>query len=886
MDPSNQLNILNWNARSIKGKEDELFNFLRKQNIQLAAITETFLKPGISIKRDPNYLVYRNDRIDGAAGGVAIIIHKRIKHKLLSSFNTKVIESLGIEVETNLGTLLFTVAYLPFQCRGQQKNYFKSDLQKLSRHRSKFLIVGDLNSKHRTWNNIQSNSNGKILFDDCSSGYYTIQYPNSPTCFHSINNPSTIDLVLTDLGSFTSQLVTHADFDSDHLPVTFSISQETILNPISAVFNYHRANWEQYKEFIEDRLDRNTILSNQLDIDIALENLTSTILEARNSFVPKTMKKLDSFTIDDDLQLLIRLKNIRRRQYQRTREPYLKEIYKDLQKEISRRFIYLRNDRFSKQVEKIKPHSKPFWKLSKILKKPQKPIPALVENGNIILTNEEKAQKLAQQFERAHNFNLNTVSPIDDEVSQCCQNLQSQRISLDNLCHTNVSEIKLILRKLKNMKAPGDDGVFYILLKKLSDDSLEFICEIFNRCLELAYFPNKWKNAKVIPILKPDKNPAEAASYRPISLLPSISKLFERIIANRMITHINDNSIFVDEQFGFRHGHSTTHQLLRLTNIIKLNKSEGYSTGVALLDIEKAFDSVWHNGLIAKLHKFNFPLYLVKIIQSYLTGRTLQVSYQNCKSDQLPVKAGVPQGSILAPILYNTFTSDLPNLSTGCSNFFFADDTSISAKGKSLRVICSRLQRSLDVFNSYLMKWKIKPNAAKTQLIIFPHKPKASFLKPGENNVIKLNDIALSWSNEVKYLGLILDKNLTFKNHIESIQAKCNKYIKCLYPLINRNSKLCLKNKLLIYKQIFRPAMLYAVPIWTSCCATRKKVLQRIQNKILKMILKLPPWFSTEELHHRARVEKLEQLSNNQISHFKHRSLGSEHPLISSLYRR
>ena len=527
MNSINNINFLNWNARSLKANENEFFNYLQVHNVHIAIITETFLKSNVKLKSHPYYVVHRFDRITGAGGGVAIVIHRRIKHQVLPSFNMKVFECLGIEVNTGLGKLTVVAAYLPFQCTGDLNKFLKGDLQKLTRNRNKFLIIGDFNAKHRSWNNSQSNSNGKILFNDSSVGYSVLS-PNGPTCFSSARNPSTIDLVLTDQAHICSDLVTHADFDSDHLPVTFSLSQEAVTNPISSVFNYHKANWDRYKSHIENNLNYDCELQGKADIDVALEDLCSSILNTRNFTVPKVQVKYNSPIIDDNLQLLIRLKNVRRRQYQRSRDPAMKIIYQDLQKEIKRRFTILRNENFSKMVEEIKPYTKPFWKLSKVLKKPQKPIPPLKDGDRILLTNQEKAQQLARQFESVHNFNLNIVSPIEEEVLQKYENIHNQNFTLAEASKTNLDEIKAIIKKFKNMKAPDDDGIFYILLKRIPETALGFLVRTFNKCLELAYFPDRWKNAKVIPILKPDKDPAVASSYRPISLLSSISKLFER----------------------------------------------------------------------------------------------------------------------------------------------------------------------------------------------------------------------------------------------------------------------------------------------------------------------------------------------------------------------
>lgn len=336
------------------------------------------------------------------------------------------------------------------------------------------------------------------------------------------------------------------------------------------------------------------------------------------------------------------------------------------------------------------------------------------------------------------------------------------------------------------------------------------------------------------------------------------------------------------EQFGFRKGHNTAHQLTRVTKIIKQNKLESKSTAMALLDVEKAFDNVWHDGLIHKLYLYGFPMYLIKIIQHYLSERSFRVFLNGIASGLFNIDAGVPQGSILGPLLYNIFTSDLPTLPGNGVLSLFADDTAVIYKGKITRYLVGRLQKGLDVLSEYFGDWKIRINAAKTQTIIFPLSKSARFA-PKDDVLIKMNDVSIPWSKEVVYLGLILDSKLLFRQHVDKILNKCSILIRCLYPLINRKSKLSLKNKLAVYKQIIYPVIEYAVPVWECCARTHKLKLQRVQNKVLKMVLNVPGWTRSSEVHELAEVKMLDQKIQEKCLKFREKCAISEYPLIQGL---
>ena len=241
-----------------------------------------------------------------------------------------------------------------------------------------------------------------------------------------------------------------------------------------------------------------------------------------------------------------------------------------------------------------------------------------------------------------------------------------------------------------------------------------------NACLK-QHFLDHWKKAVILPIPKPQKDLIFATSYRPISLLPSLGKLLEKIILTRLKNSIN--KCIIKEQFGFRKRHSTVLQLAKIIDDITKKFNLNQSTSMIALDIERAFDTVWHSALIAKMVQLNIPNYLVKLTISYLRNRSFQVKVNKTLSEIKKIPAGVPQGSLLSPTLFTIFINDIPK-TTNTELSLFADDTAIKASSFKINKSFEYIQRHITILETYYQKWKIKINADKSKSIYFTKKKK------------------------------------------------------------------------------------------------------------------------------------------------------------------
>lgn len=835
MHVNKQLKILFWNAQSITSlsKQTQLEYVLSIENIDIALIVETYLKPHHTFKIN-DFTIHRNDRLHQAHGGVAIAIRNNLTHKCVQPLATHIIENIGIELIINQTKTNIFVAYSP-----KHTHHFTNDIVTLTSLNKQFLLFGDFNAKHKSWNCASNNKAGNELFSLQQTNDFLVHHTADHTHFpHSGQTPSTIDILLSnaslnfDFHAYLDQMA------SDHTPTICCINATTP-RQTNKRFDYSKANWKEYRQFIDTNILSMQTPSTQIEIERSIERFTNVIQQAQCRSIPSleynNKPRISLFT-----KQLIQHKNMLIRRKQRTFDENAKRSLKEtiyaLQREINKLVLTDHNDMWNKTLRTISKGGKKLWKLSKEFKGKTDSNASKIKITNCQTTSDsDRANLLADIFERAHTTTASYKHENDRLVSQTLNAFNTfSNMPINEIPTINVQEIRNIIKTSKSFKSPGPDGIQNILLKNLPASAIEWLAKLFDKCLHLNYWPSNFKTAKVIPILKSGKASSDAHSYRPISLLNATGKILEKLIYNRLTTFIEDKKLLPPVQFGFRRGHSTVHQAARIKQFIANNKKINKSTGMILLDIEKAFDSVWHDGLIYKMIQMRFPVYIIKIIDSFIRKRNFEVYVNKGVSRKVEIPAGLAQGTCISPILYALFVADMPNIEN-VQTALYADDTSLYTAAKSSNTIIKRLNNGLVALQQYFTKWKIKLNERKTQAIIFPFNRK----RIRTPTIPLLNgQHTIELTNSVNYLGITFDKMLLFADHIQTAINKTNKCFRALYPMIAAGSHLSIPNKVLIYTAALRPIMSYACPVWSTAADTHLNKLKVMQNKILKTIFK------------------------------------------------
>ena len=385
-------------------------------------------------------------------------------------------------------------------------------------------------------------------------------------------------------------------------------------------------------------------------------------------------------------------------------------------------------------------------------------------------------------------------------------------------------QIIKIINNINHNKAHGFDDISVKMIKLCPELIAIPLKIIFEKCIQQGTFPDTWKRANVQPVHKKNDRQLKT-NYRPISLLPIFSKIFEKVLFDGLYDFIRSNNLLSDNQSGFRPGDSTINQLLSITHDIFVSFENQSESRAVFLDISKAFDKVWHDGLLYKLRCSGVDGNLHKLLGSFLSNRFQRVVLNGTHSSWLPIKSGVPQGSVLGPLLFLVYINDLTD--NNSSNIkLFADDSSLFTRVNGINVTHSKLVQDLETIKKWAYQWKMQfnPDISKQAIeVVFSHKHK----KP-DHPTLSFNDIPVKRDDHTKHLGFFLDSRLNFRKHVAEKAKTANKGLGMLRFLSRYVDRRVLDQ---IYKMYVRPHLDYGDIVYHNQVKDSMDILESIQYR-------------------------------------------------------
>jgi Reverse transcriptase (RNA-dependent DNA polymerase). len=642
-------------------------------------------------------------------------------------------------------------------------------------------------------------------------------------------------------------------------------------------YNYLNTDWQQFRTAINEniKLPLPPILTTN-DLDEADANLLQAIHAARDQTVPSytqrdltdRRRRLPQYIID-----IIKQKRRAYRLYTKCRTDSNRKLLRTLQQDVQNAIQHHENSKRHKIIEQIEKEHKQtpidFWKTIKRLQgKSNYTNPPLKIDNQIILADQDKAnafsKTLYDTFQTPNDTKPNkhhkqveyTITKYKKWLNPLT-NTTSQLNPPPTIAH---DELNKALHRTRN-KAPGPDGIPYIVYKNLPPNATALLLRIYNTSIILGHLPKRWKQASILMFPKTGKDNSKPENYRPISLTPTIVKILERILANRLHPLIRDKIPLT--QAGFRPQFNITDQLLRLiTHLQDTAWNRGHTITTLALDVSKAFDTVWLDGLRYKLLTMQLPTYLTRWASDYIRERTAHVKIRNTISNEFELRAGTPQGGVLSPILYILYVADIPQPTApyvGLSQF--ADDTLYWTSGQNIQTANGRLKQQTSLYLKWAKNWKVKINATKSQALATKRNPIRLGIR--DKFDITIGPETIKYKNQIKYLGYILDTKLTPKAHYKHVIKNTRTRAKFIYTLANNTYKAAPPNITLhLYKALIRPYILYAAPLLIHNSHKEIKSLEIIERTIIRRAHELPRWTPKQHLYSIANITRLRDYLN------------------------
>ncbi len=765
--------------------------------------------------------MFRRDRLSTRGGGVLLIIRNTISARRVSTSPTVSSEVLLVEVLTP-SPVIFCLTYLPPDSHVDLVSCLLNHLVPITESQQT-VILGDFNFPDINWDTLSGSSPGAKLLCDFTSDQNLCQLVEDPT--HSKGN--ILDIVLTNSPEVISNLIVQPlsylpCLSSDHHPITFQISCSVTTpseNP-TPTYNYRKANYSSMNDFITSH--DFSLIYESTDVDCFWLHLKSIIKEAILKFVPKFYHPSERSPVWYNGGIRHKLNRIKSLKKKILSSPTVNNILSlkseevslvsdmsqaksDFESNLVNTFAFNNNNRIYKYIRSHTTQSTP--------------PPTIYGHDRVSFESSDSGKaQLFNQFFHSVFSHVSSTGISDLYLNSSTQSDESP---------FSEEDVFNIMTKLDVTKAMGIDGIPNCILKFCSSSLSEPVFHLFNLCWSMSCLPQEWKIHKITPIFK-SGDKSSVTNYRPISLLCCISKVFEQLIYNSIITSITAS--ISSTQFGFLKHRSTTQQLIIFLTSLMESFNCKSQTDFIYFDIRKAFDSVSHSILQSKLYGIGIVGKPWEIICSYLSSRVQCVSINNSTSSILPVTSGVPQGSILGPLLFLVYVNDLPDYIKHCSLYTFADDTKFGRQIHSLSD-CDLIQDDIDRSLRWTSDSHLQLHIDKTFSIRF-HSAKMPEILHDYN----INDTLIKLKTSCRDLGVIFSSDLSWSTHINHILSKAYTqlhFIKRTFPA--STTPAIVKKKL--YLALILPIISYASQVWRPSLKKDIKALEQFQRRATKYIL-------------------------------------------------